>query len=91
VARNWDSAQFVVDDVMTGRPAADVWGEPAVVVAAVVGGAVSPDEPGDDGAVDEGTDNAAPDEQAVRPKTLTASSAIAVLIFFMVLSLRRFG
>jgi hypothetical protein len=55
----------------------------------VVGGAVGPDEPGDDGTDDEDADDEDADEQAVRPKTLMASSATAVLKFFMALSLRR--
>jgi hypothetical protein len=86
-ARNCDSAQFVVVDVPTGRPAADVWGapvgEPAAVVAAVAGCPVGPDD--EAGSEEE----AGADEQATRPKTLMATSVTAVPQLFMALSFMR--
>jgi hypothetical protein len=95
VARNWDSAQSLVagraDVVATDLPGAEVCdvpaGEPAAVVAAVVVCAVGADGPTDDGP----DEVVVPDPQPARPKKLMATSATAVLKFFMVLSLMRVG
>jgi hypothetical protein len=84
VARNCDSAQFVVDD----RVDAVATARPAGVVVAVVGCPVGTEEE-DDGPDDAGADEAAPDEQAARPKMLMATSVTAVPKSFMALAFMR--